>query len=51
MGKSVTRVVALFCGVTLILGLTAMNTGYSFSTLLDTHFVTLKLEGRYFNVP
>lgn len=51
MGKSLTWIAVLFFGATLALGLTAMHNGYSFSSVLDTHFVTLKLEGNYLNVP
>jgi hypothetical protein len=51
MGKSLTWIAVLFFSVTLTLGLTAMHTGYSFSSIFDTHFVTLKLEGSRLTVP
>ncbi len=49
--KNFTSVAILFVAASLVLGSIAMLNGYSFSSVLDTHFITFKLEAIYPGVP
>jgi len=49
--KDFKSIIILFMGASLILGAVAMHNGYSFNSVLDTHFMTFKLEAVYPRVP
>ena len=51
MSKALILTIVLFFGVSLTVALTAIHNDYSFSSLLDTHFVTLRLEGGQLTMP